>query len=70
MLWKAWLNVEIALVNDYVAYLVKFADYESSLRRAKQALERARMRWVDERLESRFKNSKAFKRCEARSAQG
>ena len=70
MMWNAWLGVETATITEYAAYLLRFADYESSLRRAKQALERARMRWVDERLESKFKNSKAFKRCEARSAQG
>jgi hypothetical protein len=70
MMWNAWLGVEAAVVTEYAAYLLRFADYESSLRRAKQALKRARIRWIDERLESSFKNTKAFKRCEAMSAQG
>jgi hypothetical protein len=67
MLWKAWLNVEMTLVNEYMAYLVRFADDESVLERSRKALEEARQRWITIEIERRFKNLKAFKRCVARS---
>lgn len=62
-LWKAWLNVETTLVSRYMAYPLRVADYERQLKCAQEALREARNRWVDEQLEQKFLESKAFKRC-------
>jgi hypothetical protein len=59
--------VEITLVDEYMAYFVRFADYESALERSRKALEGTRQRWITIELERRFKNLKAFERCVARS---
>jgi hypothetical protein len=63
MLWKAWLNLETALVDRYQAYLAAFREYEIELQELKRALEEARQSWIDDKIEQKFKRSKAFKRC-------
>jgi hypothetical protein len=63
MLWRAWLSVECALIDDYLEYLVEFDEFIAKAKQASQELERARERWIHERLEQKFKNSKAYKRC-------
>jgi hypothetical protein len=60
--------VEMTLVNEYMAYLVRFADYESALERSRKALKEARQRWIAIEIEKKFKNSKAFKRCYVQAA--
>ena len=62
MLWRAWLNVEAELITSYVVYLLRFADYESSIKRINNELKRSRAGWIDEELEKRFKASIAFRR--------
>jgi hypothetical protein len=54
-------RLEMTLVDEYVAYLVRFADYQSDLERSRKALEEAQQRWITIEIERRFKNSKAFK---------
>lgn len=65
VIWKAWLNVETTLVSRYTDYLLSFADYEKQMKCTKEALDEARGRWIDNQLESRFRKSKAFRRCQA-----
>jgi hypothetical protein len=61
MLWRAWLSVECALIDDYFEYLLEFEEYTAKLKQASRELEEARERWIHERLEQKFK--KAYKRC-------
>jgi hypothetical protein len=65
IIWKAWLIVETTLVGRYMDYLLSFADYEERAKCAKEALDEARSRWVDDQLERRFRKSKAFRRSQA-----
>ncbi|GAQ92005.1 hypothetical protein KFL_009020060 [Klebsormidium nitens] len=65
MLWKAWLNVEVALVTDYVVYLLRVAEFEERvLQRASttELLNAARGAWVERQLEVQFLKSKAYRR--------
>jgi hypothetical protein len=62
MLWRAWLIVEAELITSYAVYLLRFADYESTINRINDELRRSRARWIDEELEKRFKASIAFRR--------
>ncbi|GAQ91553.1 hypothetical protein KFL_008050050 [Klebsormidium nitens] len=66
MPWKAWMNEECALINEYRKYLLDFGRYKTELERAHRELEESRRRWIEENLEPRFKNSKAYKRYVAR----
>ncbi|GAQ91603.1 hypothetical protein KFL_008160030 [Klebsormidium nitens] len=63
VLWKAWLNVEAALVTDYTVYLQRLAEFEEQMERSKELLDAARKAWVEVKLERRFRLSKAFRRC-------
>jgi hypothetical protein len=56
------LSVECALIDDYSEYLAEFEEYIAKVTQASQELERARERWIHERLEQKFRNSKAYKR--------
>jgi hypothetical protein len=60
MLWRAWLSVECALIDDYSEYLVEFEEDIAKVKEASQELERAREKWIHERLEQKFKKSKAY----------
>lgn len=62
MLWKAWLNVEVALVIDYMVYLMRFAEFEERMKRWRDSLDAARKAWVNDQLEEKFERSKAFQR--------
>jgi hypothetical protein len=62
MLWRAWLSVECALIDDYSGYLVECDDYTAKVKQASQELERAREKWIYETLEQKFKKSKAYRK--------
>lgn len=51
MLWRAWLSVECELIDEYAKYLVEFEEYIAKAKQANQELERARERWIHEKLE-------------------
>lgn len=44
VLWRAWLIVEAELITSYDVYLLKFADYESAIKRIEDELKRSRTR--------------------------
>ena len=62
MAWRAWLEEEYALIDNYCKYLSAVEEYKRESERVSRELEQARVRWIDEHLERRFKSSKAYKR--------
>jgi hypothetical protein len=54
--------VEAELITSYAVYLLRFADYKSTIKRIDDELRKSQASWIDEQLEKRFKSSIAFRR--------
>lgn len=65
MHWQAWLNLEAALIEEYIVYLMRFANHEERMKWSKDMLNEARENWINDQLEKKFRiESKAFWRCQ------
>jgi hypothetical protein len=63
--WRWWLIVESDSVREYQTYLIRFNAHDAAAKAARAAVDAARERWFEEKMDSKFKRSLGYQRSSA-----